>query len=87
MFAGDCTNQVVVSLSALGCRDVTQLRLARALVQLPRATDRPMLALDFGFASHSHSTRHFAAALAARLRTFGPLRPTCVSGRPSAEVA
>jgi AraC-like DNA-binding protein len=39
-------------------RYVMQLRLARALVELPHAEDLTELALDLGFSSHSH----FAAA-------------------------
>ena len=45
-------------------RYVTQLRLARALIELPHATDITMLALDLGFSSHSHFTLAFR-------RTFG----------------
>ncbi len=45
-------------------RYVTQLRLARALVELPHAEDLAALALALGFSSHSH----FAAAFR---RAFG----------------
>ncbi len=37
-------------------RYVMQLRLARALVELPHANDLTMLAVDLGFSSHSHFT-------------------------------
>jgi AraC-like DNA-binding protein len=40
-------------------RYVTQLRLARALVELPYSTDITSLALDLGFSSHSHFTLAF----------------------------
>ena len=45
-------------------RYLTQLRLARALVELPHADDLTALALDLGFSSHSHFTAVFR-------RTFG----------------
>jgi AraC family transcriptional regulator len=45
-------------------RYVTQLRLARALVELPHVADITTLALDLGFSSHSHFTLVFR-------RTFG----------------
>ena len=45
-------------------RYVTQLRLARALIELPHADDLSALALDLGFSSHSHFTLAFR-------RTFG----------------
>ena len=45
-------------------RYVTQLRLARALVELPHADSLTTLAVDLGFSSHSH----FAAAFR---RAFG----------------
>jgi AraC-like DNA-binding protein len=40
----------------------TQLRLARALFQLPDADDLTTLALDVGFSSHSHFTLAFRRA-------------------------
>jgi len=43
-------------------RYVTQLRLARALVEIPEATDLTSLALDLGFSSHSHFTLAFRRA-------------------------
>ena len=43
-------------------RYVTQLRLARALVELPEAGDLTRLALDLGFSSHSHFTLAFRRA-------------------------
>ena len=41
---------------------VVQLRLARALVELPHVTDLTSLALDLGFSSHSHFTAAFRRA-------------------------
>jgi AraC family transcriptional regulator len=38
---------------------LTRLRLARALVELPRTDDLTALALETGFSSHSHFTRSF----------------------------
>ncbi len=43
-------------------RYVTQLRLARALVELPYSTDITSLALDLGLSSHSHFTLAFRRA-------------------------
>jgi AraC-like DNA-binding protein len=43
-------------------RYVIQLRLARALAELPHADDLTMLALDLGFSSHSHFTWAFRRA-------------------------
>ncbi len=43
-------------------RYLTQLRLARALVELPHASDLTTLALDLGFSSHSHFTAAFRRA-------------------------
>lgn len=43
-------------------RYVVQLRLARALVELPHADDLSRLALDVGFSSHSHFTAAFRRA-------------------------
>jgi AraC family transcriptional regulator len=45
-------------------RYLTQLRLARALAELPHTTDITRLALDLGFSSHSHFSATFH-------RTFG----------------
>lgn len=45
-------------------RYVTQLRLARALVELPHVRDLTALALDLGFSSHSHFTLAFRRAFA-----------------------
>jgi AraC family transcriptional regulator len=42
-----------------------QLRLARALVELPHANDLTTLALDVGFSSHSHFTAAFRRAFGA----------------------
>jgi AraC family transcriptional regulator len=41
---------------------LTQLRLARALVELPHASDLTTLALALGFSSHSHFTAAFRRA-------------------------
>ena len=41
---------------------LTQLRLARALVELPHAADLTALALDLGFSSHSHFSFAFRRA-------------------------
>jgi AraC family transcriptional regulator len=43
-------------------RYLTQLRLARALVELPHASDLTTLALELGFSSHSHFTAVFRRA-------------------------
>lgn len=43
-------------------RYLIQLRLARALVELPHAGDLTTLALDLGFASHSHFSAVFRRA-------------------------
>ncbi len=43
-------------------RYIVQLRLARALVELPEATDLTTLALDLGFSSHSHFASAFRRA-------------------------
>ena len=40
-------------------RYLTQLRLARALVELPHANDLTQLALEVGFSSHSHFSARF----------------------------
>lgn len=45
-------------------RYVLQARLARALLELPRADDLTTLALDLGFSSHSHFTAAFRRAFA-----------------------
>ncbi len=41
---------------------LTELRLARSLVELPHATDLTTLALSLGFSSHSHFTATFRRA-------------------------
>src|SRR5438093_7174967 len=43
-------------------RYLTQLRLARALNELPQTSDLTRLALDLGFSSHSHFTMAFRRA-------------------------
>lgn len=71
-------------------RYVTQLRLARALVELPHVHDLTALALDLGFSSHSHFTlafrrtfactpSHFRHAVRSGTRAAAaPLRPRLV---------
>src|SRR5262249_26444680 len=54
-------------------RYVTQLRLARALVELPEAGDLTTLALDLGFSSHSHFTLAFRRAVGDTPSTFRAL--------------
>jgi AraC-like DNA-binding protein len=56
---------------------LTQLRLARALVELPHAEDLTALALDLGFSSHSHFSARFRRAFGLTPSAF---RRTC--GRP-----
>jgi AraC family transcriptional regulator len=51
-------------------RYVTQLRLARALVELPESGDLTRLALDLGFSSHSHFTLAFRRAFGCTPSTF-----------------
>ena len=41
---------------------LTQLRLAQALVELPRSEDLTALALELGFSSHSHFSARFRRA-------------------------
>jgi AraC-like DNA-binding protein len=43
-------------------RYLTRLRLARALDELPQASDLTQLALELGFSSHSHFTAQFRRA-------------------------
>jgi len=43
-------------------RYLMQLRLSRALIELPHATDLTALALHLGFSSHSHFTAAFRRA-------------------------
>src|SRR5262245_38357006 len=50
-------------------RYVTQLRLARALVDLPEAGDLTSLALELGFSSHSHLTLAFRRSCGCRPST------------------
>ena len=59
---------------------LTQLRLARALVELPHSDDLTKLALDVGFSSHSHFSAKFRGAFRATPSQFrqllrGRLRP------------
>jgi AraC-like DNA-binding protein len=64
-------------------RYLTQLRLSRALVELPHTTDLTALALDIGFSSHSHFTFAFRRAFGCTPSQF---RETARAGRrvPSA---
>lgn len=57
---------------------LTQLRLAQALVELPRAEDLTGLALELGFSSHSHFSARFRRAFGLTPSEF---RRSC--GRPS----
>jgi AraC family transcriptional regulator len=41
---------------------ITQLRLARALAEIPHTDDLTTLALDVGFSSHSHFSAAFRRA-------------------------
>ena len=56
---------------------LTQLRLARALVEVPHAEDLTGLALELGFSSHSHFSARFRRAFGLTPSAF---RRTC--GRP-----
>jgi AraC family transcriptional regulator len=58
---------------------LTQLRLARALVELPHANDLTMLALDLGFSSHSHFTAAFGRAFGCTPSQFRQSTRTIVS--------
>ena len=62
-------------------RYLTQLRLARALAELPHADDLTTLALDVGFSSHSHFSASFQRAFRITPSEFrrtlrGRLRPS-----------
>jgi AraC-like DNA-binding protein len=61
---------------------LTQLRLARALVELPHAGDLTSLALDLGFSSHSHFTFAFRRAFGCTPSQFREAARVC--DRPSA---
>lgn len=56
-------------------RYVTQLRLARALIELPHAMDLTMLALDLGFSSHSHFTFAFRRSFGCTPSQFRRMTP------------
>jgi AraC family transcriptional regulator len=65
-------------------RYLTQLRLARALVELPHASDLTALALELGFSSHSHFSAAFRRAFGLTPSAFRgglgrPPRPLAVS--------
>ena len=67
---------------------LTQLRLGRALVELPHATDLTALALDLGFCSHSHFSFVFRRSFGCtpsefRDTTRRAARPNPLSGRLS----
>jgi AraC family transcriptional regulator len=67
-------------------RYLTQLRLARALVELPHASDLTMLALELGFSSHSHFTAVFRRAFGSTPSQFRESTRSAVSptrSRPS----
>jgi AraC-like DNA-binding protein len=64
-------------------RYLTQLRLARALVELPHTDDLTALALDVGFSSHSHFSASFQRAFRMTPTEFrrtsrGRLRPSVI---------
>jgi AraC family transcriptional regulator len=56
-------------------RYVTQLRLARALIELPHVTDLTRLALDLGFCSHSHFTFVFRRSFGCTPSQFRRMTP------------
>jgi AraC-like DNA-binding protein len=60
---------------------LTQLRLARALVDLPTTNDLTALALDLGFSSHSHFSFVFRRAFGCTPSEFRTT--TCRAARPS----
>jgi AraC-like DNA-binding protein len=60
---------------------LTQLRLARALVDLPKTNDLTALALDLGFSSHSHFSFVFRRAFGCTPSEFRTT--TCRAARPS----
>jgi AraC family transcriptional regulator len=59
---------------------VTQLRLARSLMELPHATDLTTLAVDLGFSSHSHFACAFRKAFNMTPSVF---RAQCSRRRPA----
>jgi len=66
---------------------LNQLRLARALAELPHTDDLTALALDTGFSSHSHFTAAFRRAFGCtpsqfRLATRSRVRPVGAAVRP-----
>jgi AraC-like DNA-binding protein len=65
-------------------RYVTQLRLARALIELPDSDDLTALALDLGFSSHSHFTLAFRRAFGCTPSRF---RKTIRNGKRAAATA
>jgi AraC-like DNA-binding protein len=65
-------------------RYVTQLRLARALIELPDSDDLTALALDLGFSSHSHFTLAFRRAFGCTPSRF---RKTTRHGKRAAATA
>jgi AraC-like DNA-binding protein len=71
---------------------LTQLRLARALAELPYTVNLTALALDTGFSSHSHFTAAFRRAFGCtpsqfRLTTRSRMRPIGVAGEECARSA
>jgi AraC family transcriptional regulator len=62
-------------------RYLTQLRLARALHELPHSADLTQLALDVGFSSHSHFTASFRRRFGCTPSQFR--ESTRGAGRPS----
>ena len=62
-------------------RYVMQLRLSRALVELPHASDLTTLALDQGFSSHSHFTSAFKRAFDCTPSEFRSASPAAARAR------
>src|SRR5690242_12279793 len=63
-------------------RYLTQLRLARALDQLPSVTDLTTVALDSGFSSHSHFTFAFRQSFGCTPSQFRTRARRAAAGRP-----
>jgi AraC-like DNA-binding protein len=64
-------------------RYVIQLRLSRALVELPHANDLTALAFDLGFSSHSHFTVSFRRAFGCTPSQFREKYHSRVHARPA----
>lgn len=66
---------------------LTQLRLARALVELPNASDLTSLALALGFSSHSHFTAVFRRAFGCTPSQFRESTRRCTQSHAGADPA